>query len=106
AVSLAPKDSKLYNFRANLHIMMGNYTPALRDTAALLLLDDNDAHGYEMLGGLLLAHKKPAEALWALHKSLELSPGNKRLKELLQDKKFNKVSPAQPDLKALSETKD
>ena len=103
AVALSPKDPKLYNFRANLCIIMGNYAPALRDAAAILVLDPADWHAYEMLGGLLMAQKKNAEALWTLKKSLELNPDNARVKTLLAEKKFEKLAPSEPDLKAMSE---
>ncbi|NLO90915.1 MAG: tetratricopeptide repeat protein [Elusimicrobia bacterium] len=102
AIKLSPKDPKLYNFRANLYVIMGEYTMALADAAAILLLDPADFHACEMLGGLLLAHRRPGEALWALQRALELDPANERVKAIMKDKKLEGASPVKPDLKELS----
>ena len=76
AISLNPKDIKLYLERARYYSRNNNYNEALGDVNAAMTINSKDPDVYITLSEVYLYSGKTQRSLDALKKAKELAPGN------------------------------
>ena len=75
AVALVPTDPDVHLNLANVHLLNGSETNAIREADLVLSLEPNSAAAYFVKGSAFLRLQDPEEAVKALENSLKIDPG-------------------------------
>lgn len=93
-VKRVPDNAEVWNKRATLHYLMGNYSASMADIERTLALEPRHFGALSGLGLINLAYNREQTALKALEKALEIHPNLEGVKERVAELRKKLAGPA------------